>query len=614
MTAILGISAHFHDAAAALLVDGKIVAAAEEERFTRRKHDPSFPRHSIEFCLKKAGLSRDDVAVVAYYEKPILKFDRLLETALAHAPRGFFRFHDAMSEWLSSKLWMRRTLRQQFPGRSTKLMFCQHHESHAASAFYPSPFEESTILTVDGVGEWSTTAIGIGRGNRLQLIEHLEYPHSLGLFYSAMTAYCGFEVNEGEYKLMGLAAFGVPRFRDQLLEHVVQRRGDGSFRLNPKFFSFSYSDRMFTRALEQLLEGPPRSAESTMHQRYCDVAASAQAVLEMVLLDLAQRARERTGLRKLTLAGGVALNGVATAKLLESGLFDDIWIQPAAGDSGGALGAALLAWHELQGCPRDFSNSTSQANNCWGPALAEAEIETLLQQERRAASRLQPSELIAFVAQELARGKVVGWCDGRMEFGPRALGHRSILADPRRASMQQRLNEKIKFREEFRPFAPAVLAEHAERWFELPRGAKSPYMMLVGRVRSLQERSEQFGPSDTDASWRDGLQRADRCWDLPAITHVDRSARIQTVDSDDHPRFHALLTEFERLTGSPVLLNTSFNLRGEPIVCSAHDALRTFDASGIDWLVLGDFVVGKTSAAITTSEVAPLPGVGHALA
>lgn len=612
MTTILGISAHFHDAAAAIIVDGKIIAAAEQERFSRTKHDASFPTEAIEFCLKNAEITSSDLDMVAYYEKPIRKFDRLLETTLAHAPRGFLRFHDAMSEWLRSKLWLRRTLRQKFSAKKTRFVFPEHHESHAASAFFVSPFDEAAIITADGVGEWCTTSIGVGRGSSIALCEQLEYPHSIGLFYSAITAYCGFEVNEGEYKLMGLAAYGKPIYRDAMLREMVHRCGDGSVQLDSRCFSFSYASEMLTKFAHQLLGGDARVPETKIDERFCDVAASAQAVVELLLMDLAERAHKTTGCSKLVLSGGVALNGVATSKLIADGPFDEVWIQPAAGDSGGAIGAALIAWHEVLGNRREPSATYS---TCVGPSFQSADVASYLQSTGTPFQQFADRTLLAeAIAAEIAAGRVVAVLEGAMECGPRALGHRSILADPRRSEMQATLNEKIKFREQFRPFAPAVMIEHASDYFELPRGVASPYMMLVGRVRTASERAKLQGGSDVAPHWHDGVVRATFDYDLPAVTHVDHSARVQTVAASDHPWLHQLLGAFYRLTGCPVLVNTSFNLRGEPIVCTPADAMRTFAASGIDWLVMEDCIVVKPGLKFAVRSSFAAEGANHAVA
>jgi carbamoyltransferase len=596
VTAILGISAFYHDSAAALVVDGRVVAAAQEERFTRRKHDAGFPARAAASCLAEGGLTPDRLDYVAFYDKPLTKFERLLETYLAFAPRGFPSFRMALPVWLKEKLHLRRAIRRGLGGPSrAPLLFLDHHESHAASAFFPSPFEEAAVLTLDGVGEWTTSAQGTGAGNRVTLDRHLQFPHSLGLLYSAFTAYCGFKVNSGEYKLMGLAPYGRPVYRDAILQHLIDLKPDGSFWLDMRYFNYCQGLTMTGRRFHRLFGGPPRRPESDLLQRHMDLAASIQSVTEEIVLRMGRDLHRRTGMKNLVLAGGVALNCVANGRLLAEGPFDAIWIQPAAGDAGGALGAALFVWHQLLGKPRQADPGDSQQGSLLGPQFSSEDVRRFLDGARASYERLPDEEdLLAHTAELLAEGKVVGWFQGRMEFGPRALGARSILGDPRSADMQATMNLKIKFRESFRPFAPCVLRERAGEWFDLPRGQESPYMLLVAPVR--EDRRVDIPPErrrtmaeDPDLRNRVNVVRSE----VPAVTHVDFSARVQTVDEGRNPRFHGLLRAFERLTGCPVLVNTSFNVRGEPIVCTPQDAYRCFLATGIDALVLEDVVLTK---------------------
>jgi carbamoyltransferase len=600
VAAILGISAFYHDSAAALVRDGRIVAAAQEERFTRRKHDADLPVQAIAYCLREAGLSAAELDYVAYYEKPFRKFERQVETYLSFAPAGFRSFRRALGGWLRQKLFLRRTLGRGAAGlERVPLVFLSHHESHAASAFFPSPFEDAAILTLDGVGEWTTTALGTGSGNRIRLTQHLPFPHSLGLLYSAFTTYCGFRVNSGEYKLMGLAPYGQPVYADVIRRRLIDLRPDGSFWLNQDYFHYCHGLTMTNRRFDALFGGKPRRPESLLEQRHMDLAASIQAVTEEVLLRIAEQLHRQTGQKDLVLAGGVALNGVANGRLLREGPFERLWVQPAAGDAGGALGAALFVWYQLLGQPRQPEGRDAQQGSLLGPAFGAAAIEEFLHGEHAAYRRLtDEAALVAHVARLLAAQQVVGWFQGRMEFGPRALGARSILADPRSPTMQATLNQKIKFREGFRPFAPSVLAERAADWFDLPRGQDSPYMMLVAPVRA--EQRAPLTPDqlhvlrrDPDLNRRVGVVRST----IPAVTHVDHSARVQTVDAERHPRFHRLLRAFEDLTGCPVLINTSFNVRGEPIVCTPRDAWRCFLATGMDALVLEDCVIPRDAVA-----------------
>jgi carbamoyltransferase len=596
VTAILGISAFYHDSAAALIRDGHIVAAAQEERFTRKKHDAGFPSRAIAYCLAEAGLVPDQLDYVAFYDKPFTKFERLLETYFAYAPRGLRSFALAMPLWLREKLHMRRTIRRGLggPTRAT-LLFMDHHESHAASAFFPSPFEEAALLTLDGVGEWSTATCGTGSGNRIRLTHHLRFPHSLGLLYSAFTYYCGFKVNSGEYKLMGLAPYGRPIYRDVIYQRLIDLKPDGSFWLNLDYFNYCQGLTMTGRRFHRLFGGPPRRPESMLEQRHMDLAASIQAVTEEIVLRMGRDLHRQTGMKNLVLAGGVALNCVANGRLLREGPFEDIWIQPAAGDAGGALGAALFVWHQLLERPRCPNGRDAQQGSFLGPQFSLQEVEAFLS-ARGVAYRhfADETELFAHTAELLADDKVVGWFQGRMEFGPRALGARSILGDARSPAMQAKMNLKIKFRESFRPFAPCVLQEHAHEWFDMKPAQESPYMLLVAPVRQTQRvpiapGERHLMANDPDLRNRVNVVRST----VPAITHVDYSARVQTVDEDRNPRLHRLLQAFYDLTGCPVLVNTSFNVRGEPIVCTPEDAYRCFLATNMDALVLKDMVVYK---------------------
>jgi carbamoyltransferase len=599
MTSILGISAFYHDSAAALIVDGQIVAAAQEERFTRRKHDPDFPAQATAYCLREAGLQPGDLDYVVFYEKPLLKFDRLLETYFAFAPAGFASFREAMPVWLRDKLHLRRKLRAELKGaKKARFIFTEHHESHAASAFFPSPFEDAAILTVDGVGEWTTATMGVGEGNRLRLLRELKFPHSLGLLYSAFTYYCGFKVNSGEYKLMGLAPYGQPRFADAIRENLLDLRPDGSFRMNMEFFNYCQGLTMTNERFHRLFGGPPRSPESQLEQRHMDLAASIQVVTEEIICSMARELHRLTGKKNLVLAGGVALNCVANGRLLRDGPFTNLWLQPAAGDAGGALGAALFVWHQLLEKPRQPAPSDSQTGSFLGPRFSDEEIEKTLQSRSLPGRRFEDEEaLLKQVVDALMDGKVVGWFHGRMEFGPRALGARSILGDPRNPAMQAVMNLKIKYRESFRPFAPCVLRERAADYFALPRQSESPYMLIVAPLLEqhrtpLSDAQRNTMITDPDLRHRVNISRSI----VPAITHVDYSARIQTVDEERHGRFYRLLKTFERHTGCPMLVNTSFNVRGEPIVCTPDDAVRCFLATDMDLLVLENFVADKKQA------------------
>jgi carbamoyltransferase len=588
---VLGISAFYHDSAACLVRDGEILAAAQEERFSRKKHDAGFPRHAIDYCLREAGLSdASQLDLVAFYEKPFLKFERLLSTYLACAPRGWRSFLKAMPVWMKEKIWLKATLREEL-GFEGPLIFPEHHESHAASAFFPSPFERAALLTIDGVGEWTTTSVGRGEGNGVELLEELRFPHSLGLLYSAFTYYLGFRVNSGEYKVMGLAPYGEPKFRDLILSELLDLKSDGSFRLNLRYFDFMAGLTMTNRAFDQLCGGPPRKPEAELTQRHMDLARSIQAVAEEVMLRMARHAHELTGERHLCLAGGVALNCVGNGRVLREGPFEKIWIQPAAGDAGGALGAALLGWYHYHKKPRTISPAGDrQQGSFLGPAYDAGEF---LRRHEIPHAEMADEELMSKVAELLEEGKVIGWFQGRMEFGPRALGNRSILGDPRRSDMQEKLNLKIKFRESFRPFAPAVVEERAGDCFELE--TLSPYMLLVApvkeelRLNDCSRRPVGGAGSDFAATLK---QRRST---LPAVTHVDYSARVQTVSAATNQRFYELLTAFEQRTGCPVLVNTSFNVRGEPPVCTPEDAYRCFLKTEMDYLVLDNCLLDKTS-------------------
>lgn len=592
MTSILGISAFYHDSAAALVVDGRIVAAAQEERFTRKKHDADFPLQAIEYCLAEAGLRADQLDYVGFYEKPLLKFERLLETYLAFAPAGFLSFVKAIPVWLKKKLYLRRELGRGLGHAYRKrYVFPEHHESHAASAFFPSPFESAAILTVDGVGEWSTATYGMGEGNRIRLTHELRFPHSPGLLYSAFTYYCGFKVNSGEYKLMGLAPYGEPKYAKLILDKLIDLKDDGSFHMDLSYFNYCQGLTMTSRKFERLFGGPPRQAETPItEQRFMDLAASIQHVTEEILLRMARTAHRETGQKNLCLAGGVALNCVANGRILREGPFEDLWIQPAAGDAGGALGTALFIWHQLLDRPRTPDPRDSQRGSYLGPACSDEDILRMLNEVGAKYQRFDSDDALCdYVARLIAAEKVVGWVQGRMEFGPRALGSRSILGDARSSHMQSTMNVKIKFRESFRPFAPAVLQDQVAEYFETEPGQASPYMLLVAPVR--ESKRTPIPPEDAGRKGIDRLKNIRSV--VPAITHVDYSARIQTVDSERHGRYFQLLKKFADLTGTPLLINTSFNVRGEPIVRTPREAYRCFVATNMDVLVLERFVLLK---------------------
>ncbi|AMY07945.1 putative carbamoyl transferase, NodU family [Luteitalea pratensis] len=589
MTAILGVSAFYHDSAAALLVDGRIVAAAQEERFTRKKHDHGFPANAIDFCLAEAGLTPADLDYVGFYDKPLLKFERLLETYLAFAPRGFASFLNALPLWFRQKLHLPRELSAGLHGAyRKKFVFTEHHEAHAASAFFPSPFDEAAILTLDGVGEWATASFGVGRGNRIELTHELHFPHSIGLLYSAFTFFTGFRVNSGEYKLMGLAPYGTPRFAKVIRETLLDLKDDGSFRMDMSYFNYCQGMTMTSPKFDTLFEGPPRRAESPVTQREMDIAASIQEVTEDIMLRCARHVHATTGMKRLCLAGGVALNCVGNGKILRNGPFEDIWIQPAAGDAGGALGVALFISHQLLDTPRRPNGQDTQSGSLLGPRHTTDDIRAFLDSVGATARAFtDDADLCEFVASLIAQEKVVGWFQGRMEFGPRALGCRSIIGDPRSPSMQSTMNLKVKFRESFRPFAPSVLQEHVHEYFQMRQGQDSPYMLLVAPLHEVQ----RLGDADAGAHLV-GIEKLQVPRStIPAVTHVDYSVRVQTVDAERHGRYFRLLQAFERQTGCPVLINTSFNVRGEPIVCRPSEAHRCFLATNMDVLVLENFVL-----------------------
>ncbi|MEZ6097463.1 MAG: carbamoyltransferase [Pirellulaceae bacterium] len=591
MTAILGISAFYHDSAAALVVDGEIVAAAQEERFTRKKHDHEFPQHAVDYCLAEAGLTADELDYVGFYDKPVTKFERLLETYLAFAPAGYISFRQAMPLWLKQKLQLPKEMGRGLRGRySGRYVFTDHHEAHAASAFFPSPFEEAAILTLDGVGEWSTTCCGIGRGNAIELMDELRFPHSLGLLYSAFTYYTGFRVNSGEYKIMGLAPYGRPVYRDAILSHLIDVKDDGSFRMDMSYFNYCQGLTMTSKRFHKLFDGPPRQPESEVTQREMDLAASVQAVTEEIMLRMSRFIHSKTGTKNLVLAGGVALNCVGNGRILREGPFDQLWIQPAAGDAGGALGNALFIWYQLLENPRHPQGRDSQHGSFLGPSFTDEAISQMLSRYGVAyATCTTDEQLCDTVAELIAEENVVGWFQGRMEFGPRALGARSILGDARSRSMQSTMNLKIKFRESFRPFAPIVLQEHVERYFQMQPGQESPYMLLVAPVAEGVRRS--LGEDYQQAF---GIDKLHYCRsEIPAVTHVDYSARVQTVDEHRNPLLHKLMGTFFRRTGCPVMINTSFNVRSEPIVCTPEDAYRCFMMTDMDVLVLGHHILYK---------------------
>ena len=615
-TRILGISAYYHDSAACLIEDGVLVAAAQEERFTRRKHDAGFPSRAVEFCLREAGIGVADLTLVGFYEKPLVKFARLLETYAACAPRGWRSYLMAMPLWLSEKLWMSDDIRGRLDGYTGEILFGEHHESHAASAFYPSPFEQAAIVTMDGVGEWATSSIGVGRGSDLEMLREIRFPHSLGLLYSAFTYFTGFRVNSGEYKVMGLAPYGQPKYVKTIKDHLLDIGEDGSLWMNMDYFTYPHGLTMTGRGFEELFDGPPRAPESRLTQRDMDLARSVQDVTEEVMLKMSAFARRETGMRDLCLAGGVALNCVGNGRILREGPFDQIWIQPAAGDAGGAVGVAFSLWHRYLGKPR----VSAEAAGSWerpsaapaggappryadgmrgsylGPRFSEAEIGAFLAANGYPATRVEPDALADYIARLIAEEKVIGLLQGRMEFGPRALGGRSIIGDARSPKMQSVMNLKIKYRESFRPFAPSVLREHVGDWFDLD--ADSPYMLLVADVRPSRRLPVADG---VQALWGIEQLNVPRSM-IPAVTHVDYSARIQTVRRETSPLYYDILAAFYRRTGCPVVVNTSFNVRGEPIVCTPEDAFRCFMRTEMDVLVLENFVLAKDRQAAVAAD------------
>lgn len=584
---ILGISAFYHDSAACLVVDGKIVAAAQEERFTRKKHDPEFPKNAAAFCLKSQGLTIDDVDFVAFYDKPLLKFERLLETYLATAPQGFTSYAKALPMWLKHKLWIPDTIKSEL-GFKGEVLFTEHHQSHAGSAFYPSPYQNAAILTIDGVGEWTTNSLGVGNGNKFSIIREIKFPHSMGLLYSAFTYFTGFKVNSGEYKVMGLAPYGEPKYAQKIYDNLVDLKDDGSYHLNLKYFNYMSGLSMTNEGFDSLFDGPRRKPESPLTQREMDLAASIQVVVEECMLRQANYLHKETGLDNLVMAGGVALNCVGNGKLLRNGPFKNIWIQPAAGDAGGALGAALCTWYGYLDKPRLTDEKHDfQSQSLLGPEFSNDEAVDQLAQFGAVYRRVSGDELYKVTADILSQEKVIGWFQGKMEFGPRALGNRSIIGDPRSQEMQANMNLKIKFRESFRPFAPAVLREDVSKYFDLDYD--SPYMLLVAPVKE-----ERRVPMTADQEKLFGIAKLNVAKsDLPAITHVDYSARVQTVEARNHPRFYNLLSAFKEKTGCSVLVNTSFNVRGEPIVCTPADAYACFMRTNMDALIVGDLVMLK---------------------
>ena len=602
MSIILGISAFYHDSAAALIANGEIIAAVQEERFTRKKHDAEFPRNAINYVLKEANLSLDQVDHVVFYEKPFLKFERLLETYVANAPRGFQSFRTAMPIWLREKLFQKSLLSKEFKKfsknfKNDKLLFAEHHISHASSAFYPSPFKEAVVLTIDGVGEWATTTVSIGKGNNLEIVKEIHFPHSLGLFYSAFTYYLGFKVNSGEYKVMGLAPYGEPKYKKLILDNLIDVKEDGSFHLNQSFFNYTTGLTMINQRFAQLFGSPVRQSESeTLTQFHMDIAASIQEVIEEVILKMTEKLSKEYKLPNLCMAGGVALNCVANSKILKAGHFKNLWVQPAAGDAGGALGAALLVWHKELDKPRRVSKIDSMKGALLGPEYNQKEIENSLLKCEAKFEVLDDDSIIKRTTRTLADGKAIGWFQGRMEFGPRALGARSIIADPRSEYTQKTLNLKIKYRESFRPFAPSILREDLNEWFDFNND--SPYMLIVCDVKKnirydlSEEEKKLFGIDKLN------IKRSK----IPAVTHVDYSARVQTVHKDMNPKYHSLISSFKETTGCPILVNTSFNVRGEPIVCTPADAFKCFMGTELDSLVIGNCFLNKKDQRVELTD------------
>ena len=583
---ILGISAFYHDSAACLVRDGEIIAAAQEERFTRKKHDADFPKKAVEYCVQEAGISIDDLDYVGFYDKPFVKFERLLETYLSIAPKGLSQFLSAMPIWLKEKIWTRSNIRTNL-GYFGPVLFSEHHESHAASAFYPSPFDEAAILTLDGVGEWATSSVAIGRGNKIELIKELRFPHSLGLLYSAFTYYLGFKVNSGEYKVMGLAPYGKPEYTKIILDHLIDLKEDGSFRMNQEYFDYLGGRTMTNNKFENLFGSPARKPETNLTQKEMNLAASLQEVTEEIMLRMSRYTRKLTGMKNLCLAGGVALNCVGNGKILKEKIFNELWIQPAAGDAGGALGVAMCIWHQVLDNKRLAKEGDAMKGSYLGPSFTDEKIRKFLEDREASYRQLSNDELTRTVANHIKQSRVVGWFQGRMEFGPRALGGRSIIGDARSPKMQSVMNLKIKHRESFRPFAPSVLEEKVSEWFGM--NDKSPYMLLVSNVREdkrisiLEDQKKLFGIDLLN------IPRSQ----IPAITHVDYSARIQTVNKETNPRYYELINQFYKETGCPVIINTSFNVRGEPIVCRPEEAYLCFMRTEMDTLVLGSFILDK---------------------
>jgi len=595
---ILGISAFYHDSAACLVQNGKIIAAAQEERFTRIKHDSNYPEKAITFCLDEGKISSKDLDLVVFYEKPFIKFERILETYLHFVPQGYQSYIKAIPIWIKKKIWMKELLREKMKYKG-EMIFLDHHESHAASAFFPSPFKESAILTLDGVGEWATTTYGLGKGNSISLLEAIQFPHSLGLLYSALTYYLGFKVNSGEYKVMGLASYGNPKYIDLFYEHLVDVKADGSFHLNMKYFNYCVGLTMTNASFDKLFGAPPRKSESSLTQKDMDIAASLQFVTEDIVLKISKTIYRKTKQENLCLAGGVALNCVANGRLLREGPFKNIWIQPAAGDAGGALGSALFGWYQYKGNKRVVVSKTDCMEGAYlGPVFSDNQIQHFMEEKKIPYEKYSEKKLLQKTSEALNRGKVIGWFQGRMEFGPRALGNRSILGDPRSPKMQKIMNVKIKFRESFRPFAPAILAEHAKEYFDLE--TSSPYMLIVAEVNKKHRKSVTKKQEELFGLDKLYILRSD----IPAVTHVDFSARVQTVHKDTNPRFHALLKEFYLLTNCPLLINTSFNVRGEPLVCNPEDAYRCFMRTDMDYLVMGNYLVDKHKQTLLQNDEA----------
>ncbi len=597
MTSILGVSCFYHDSAAALIRDGEIIAAAQEERFTRKKHDYGFPRHSIEYCLKEAGITIDDVDYIAFYDKPLIKFERLLESYLAYVPSGINSFLKAIPIWLKQKLWMREVFKKEL-NYNGKILFTEHHESHAASAFYPSPFDEAAFLTLDGVGEWTTTSFGVGKGNDLKILYEIKFPHSVGMLYSAFTYYTGFKVNSSEYKVMGLAPYGEPKYVDVILNELMDLKEDGSFKLNMKYFNYCVGLTMTNGRFDKLFGGPPRGPESKLTQREMNLARSVQVVTEEIMLRMARHIHKVTGKKRLCLAGGVALNCVGNGRILKEGPFEEIWIQPAASDAGGALGAALVVWHRYLGKERIVDGKKDlQKASLLGPSYSDEHIEEILKNYGAAYHKLEEDGLLDKVAGLILDGKVIGWFQGRMEFGPRALGARSILGDPRSPKMQSIMNLKIKFRESFRPFAPTVLREKVSDYFEMD--CDSPYMLLVAPVREDKRIKEKGNERNLFGIEKLNVLRSE----IPAVTHVDYSARIQTVARDENPLFYGLIDRFYKKSGCPLVINTSFNVRGESIVCRPEEAYTCFMRTEMDYLVIGNYLLDKAEQKLLESDI-----------